>query len=640
MKMNKIKLVTLFCICFSFYNVAAQNKIELTQRAIGNLQAVINESVKGDTIVFPAGKHMLGSTIYLSQKGLVLKGDAQNKTIVSGLKIKGDTSHNMDAPAASEPSVTIANLTFEGGEPLEIENTVDFRVTNCNFLNQEDGISVKGASRGVIDHCYFDNISRYGISIIGDGDATWSKPLELGTEDAVFVEDCTMKNSSWHHVASNNGSKYVFRYNYTEDDRVGHQAIDSHGLEFWPRGSRSIEVYNNTLKANRRYLGVKVRGGDGVIFNNSFEGDFGYPVQLMNDVRCNNYPEKDQIRSLYIWSNTHNGGNAEVDVDCDLIQLNRDYYLSPMPGYEPYPYPHPLTGVDPGDLPIRINTTSLSNAINGENYDETLSASQGEQPYQWRIIQGNLPNGLSLSGNSISGTVNATPGSYDFTVEATDASGESATRELSIEVVANSFSSIPYFGEMANWEPNQPGLWTAATRDNDTRYIITTSDLSTSNSALAAYSLVKNRNYDNFTLTMNVKSSENFNENEAADYAVVFGYQDDNNYYYMLFNTTQNWNALYRMQDGTRSEIAIASTSLITDNNYHVIEVSVQNSFMTVRKDQANVFSSQVPGLQGGRVGIGSLNDIAYFDDININLLDSDTVPPAAPSNVEVSASE
>ena len=48
---------------------------------------------------------------------------------------------------------------------------------------------------------------------------------------------------------------------------------------------------------------------------------------------------------MYIWNNKMDGlvQNAEVLNNTGIhIQENRDYYNAAMPGYTPYPYPHPL----------------------------------------------------------------------------------------------------------------------------------------------------------------------------------------------------------------------------------------------------------------------------------------------------------
>jgi len=90
-------------------------------------------------------------------------------------------------------------------------------------------------------------------------------------------------------------------------------------------------------------------GGDGVIFDNMIKG-YTYPVRLILEWGTpaeskKSYPAKCQIRDLWIWNNTTGTGPAEVHVHRnarDFVKEGRDYHLKPKPGYEPYPYPHPL----------------------------------------------------------------------------------------------------------------------------------------------------------------------------------------------------------------------------------------------------------------------------------------------------------
>jgi len=69
--------------------------------------------------------------------------------------------------------------------------------------------------------------------------------------------------------------------------------------------------------------------------------------------------------------------------------------------------------------PLSISTNSLPDGMVDGDYYETLSASGGTTPYTWSIISGNLPDGLALSGNEISGTP-TTGGSETFTIQVSD----------------------------------------------------------------------------------------------------------------------------------------------------------------------------------------------------------------------------
>lgn len=88
--------------------------------------------------------------------------------------------------------------------------------------------------------------------------------------------------------------------------------------------------------------------------------------------------------------------------------------------------------------PVTINTPSplLSGMVSVDYPEQTLSASGGTPPYQFKVTGGSLPAGLALSTTgAISGTPTAV-GSYSFTVTASDsatpAASGSATFALSI----------------------------------------------------------------------------------------------------------------------------------------------------------------------------------------------------------------
>ena len=159
-----------------------------------------------------------------------------------------------------------------------------------------------------------------------------------------------------------------------------------------------------------------------------------------------------------------------------------------------------------------------------------------------------------------------------------------------------------------------------------------------SNLKLAALSLVKDRSYGDFTMTLIAKSPENLQGNEGADFAVVFGYQDDDNYYYMLFNANASWSALHKIVNGSRTDIILPNTALITDNEYHDIEVSRRANQIVVKRDGIVVLTANDASFGDGKVGIGSFNDPAYFDTIEVTTSTSiDNQPPSAPKNVQIS---
>ena len=106
----------------------------------------------------------------------------------------------------------------------------------------------------------------------------------------------------------------------------------------------------------------------------------------------------------------------------------------------------------------------------------------------------------------------------------------------------------------------------------DLRYGINTTNYSgLSGSRLGEYSLVKARTYGDFIFSARVRSSENFATNPNADHAVLFGGQDGNNYYYVMFNRTAANTQLFKVVGGVRQPALANGNYAIPDNEYHPV---------------------------------------------------------------------
>lgn len=88
--------------------------------------------------------------------------------------------------------------------------------------------------------------------------------------------------------------------------------------------------------------------------------------------------------------------------------------------------------------PMKIETSSLPDGGLAVPYSASLSAYGGVGAYTWSVAAGSLPPGISLAASS--GALGGTPseiGTFDFTAEVTDASGDLASRSYSITVVSS-----------------------------------------------------------------------------------------------------------------------------------------------------------------------------------------------------------
>jgi large repetitive protein len=84
---------------------------------------------------------------------------------------------------------------------------------------------------------------------------------------------------------------------------------------------------------------------------------------------------------------------------------------------------------------LTISTSSLPDGVVGSSYAQAVSATGGQPPYSWSVSGGSLPPGLSLNGAQISGAPTAS-GTFPFTLHVSDASGKTATKDLSIRIGA------------------------------------------------------------------------------------------------------------------------------------------------------------------------------------------------------------
>ena len=94
--------------------------------------------------------------------------------------------------------------------------------------------------------------------------------------------------------------------------------------------------------------------------------------------------------------------------------------------------------VNLGTQPLAITTTSVPGATQGNAYSTQLQATGGAAPYAWSVTAGALPTGLALSSGGVLSGTPAHSGTFDFTVQVTDASQpvQSDTKALTLQVTA------------------------------------------------------------------------------------------------------------------------------------------------------------------------------------------------------------
>ena len=122
------------------------------------------------------------------------------------------------------------------------------------------------------------------------------------------------------------------------------------------------------------------------------------------------------------------GTPSVADVSTFIIQASNDG------GNDIKPITITINAV--GNIPS-ISTATFPNGKTSAPYSQQLTAI-GDTPITWTIDSGSLPTGLTLAGDTISGTPSAA-GTFNFTVKATNAAG-AATKQLAIVIVSTGYA--------------------------------------------------------------------------------------------------------------------------------------------------------------------------------------------------------
>ena len=202
------------------------------------------------------------------------------------------------------------------------------------------------------------------------------------------------------------------------------------------------------------------------------------------------------------------------------------------------------------DLEFEV-VTANSSATN--LYAKAWNITAATEPTTWQIATHDATAGLQgVSGND----------GMRFSLE----SGTSENTFLvdnyeSVNLVSSNASYLDNFqnSSTTGWSPLTASRWSVGTKGNATngysvRYYINTSSYAEgTNSTLGEYSLINTTGYNNvgdFTMTADVAAGGTSTTGTGSNYAIVFGYQNSTNYYFMEFNAISGDTQLYKVVGG------------------------------------------------------------------------------------------
>jgi hypothetical protein len=391
---------------------AATRSVSCSGDITSALQLAINAAVDGDEVSVGAGSCSAG-TVSWSNKNITVKGQGIGTTTVSGLSFNVTNSSKSNfrisgfsVGAAPTWKINAVNRTT-GIKGWRVDN-VAFSYGSCT---QNIAIQVYGINWGLIDSSTFNNAGN-AIFVTGWAEGTnevnpwpptgdpgmggysWLLPLNLGSDEALYVENNTFTMGSGCYYGVGDvyyGGRTVFRHNKVTNAYWQNHAARSHERG----GNLKAEIYNNDFNAtdSNWYRAIHIRSGTGVVYNNTLRGAFR-TIQVDNQ-RSNGqntstpfgacagsskwdgntagqagWPCLDQIGRgpgvnpltgdqpsvpLYGWNNGASAGcatggscAAEIRIINDgdsHVQEGRDFFnngATAKPGYTPFAYPHPL----------------------------------------------------------------------------------------------------------------------------------------------------------------------------------------------------------------------------------------------------------------------------------------------------------
>jgi len=260
-----------------------------------NTQSLIDAASDGNIVCVPAGTFTWDKTVGWTSKNIFVRGAGIDKTTITR---NGPYSFYVGVADATKGHFRISGFTFTGtttqavvaysSEGLVSKASGLFRVDHNKFLYTSDertGVDLRGVAYGLIDHNLFTWHFGFAVHIAAfnasdactaekpSGNWINSQPLDLGTANAVYIEDNTITSTGVPAAAydtSAGGGRAVFRHN-----TVTGGFYYSHWTRGCEIGGILHEIYNNAWIGNADYgiatgagYPIRLEAGTGVIFNN------------------------------------------------------------------------------------------------------------------------------------------------------------------------------------------------------------------------------------------------------------------------------------------------------------------------------------------------------------------------------------
>lgn len=358
-----------------------------------DVQAAINSSISGDTVIVPSGNCTWASSVSISSgKKITLSGAGIGNTVIS---LGAITAFNISTSGSRVTGFEF-NFSSSSGTGVSASGT-GWRIDHCEFDFRTaggKGYAVSASNRnlyyptwelsGLVDNCVFYDARNLasGSALSGVSDPTkswaiWSAPTDLGGISAVYFEDNTFYMEQFGNLMDGNyGGGYVFRFNTVSKGSYSGYVIEAHSLQCTCRGYKKWEIYRNTITGDGSYAPFLLRAGTGVIFDNTVAGTWTKKYIRMDNRRSSEVIGPGLCDGTNSWDGNEGVGD-EAGYPC-RDQIGRGADSSSWPASAPYPS-QPLEpvyayGNTPSDVTVSVSSSSDHHIkANRDYYDYTAS---------------------------------------------------------------------------------------------------------------------------------------------------------------------------------------------------------------------------------------------------------------------------
>ncbi|GEM_PF-2997140 len=270
--------------------------------------------------------------------------------------------------------------------------------------------------------------------------------------------------------------------------------------------------------------------------------------------------------------------------------------------------------------PPNVITTSLPEGTVGTYYNQILNANEGIPPYQWSVVSGQLPPGLSLT---TFGELLGTPtqsGIFNVTVRVEDTTAQSDTQLLAISISPVPLVNEEFNGGLSGWTivdegtNMAPSAW-AVTNGQlvQSSNIYGGSTSGTDPVKPGTFIYTGDAGWTDYELRVQLMS-----QNDDDGLGVMFRHQDGQNYYRFSMDQERAYRRLTKTAGGVTTILAQDAVAYQM-NRWYEVNVRAVGSQIQVYLDGILLFDVSDSSITSGSIALYCwANQGCYFDQVKV----------------------